>query len=349
MAQPNASHEVQSPARVCVHLPVTLSEAPEMARAAERAGVSAINMPDSPLLYPDVYLSCAASLMATSELGVQTGVTNAVTRHPSVTAGSARSLSELGPNRTAIGIATGDSSCWGAGLKSARIAELREYVVALRALLRGEEATWRGATFRGHWPDHDPSLAPPVYVACSGPKVLKASAQVADGLIIAEMGYTPEDITRVRSIIEQGCAEVDRNPEELEIWWATQVAFGDDVEALTENAIGATHWLIAGNPEEKGIPDGFLPKLKQLHFDTHDLAAFTDPTHWELQGQRARELGVYDWLVERSARLFGSPEDVRKRMDELRNYGVENWGVALVGSAGLAAELEILGSVIDRG
>jgi len=334
--------------KVGVHLPLKLSEAPEMARAAERAGVNAVNMPDSPLLYPDVYISCAASLMATSKLGVHTGVTNPVTRHPSVAAGSARSLAELGPNRTAIGIATGDSSCWGVGLKGARIAELCEYVVALRALLRGEEATWRGAAFRGHWPDHDPSLAPPVYVACSGPKVLKASAQVADGLIIAEMGYTPENIANVLSLIEQGCAEADRDPEELEIWWAGQVAFGDDLEALNENAIGATHWLIAGNPEEKGIPDGFLPKLEQLHSDTHDLGAFTNPAHWEQQGKRAKELGVYDWLVERSSRLFGSPEDVRKRMDELRNYGVENWSVALVGAGGMAEELEQLGSVIER-
>lgn len=348
MADSGPAQETKTPGKIGLHLPVTLSDIPELARAAESAGVNAINMPDSPLLYPDVYMSCAVSMMATSEIGIHTGVTNPVTRHPSVTAGTARSLSQLGPNRTAIGIATGDSACWGVGLKGARIAELCEYVVALKSLLRGEEATWRGVSFRGHWPDLDPSLAPPVYVACSGPKLLKASAQVADGLIIAEMGYTPEDIARVLGVIEEGCAEVDRDPEELEIWWASVMAFGDDISALVENAVGATHWLIAGNPEEKGIPDGFLPKLKQLHFDTHDLGEFTDPVHWEQQGQRARDLGVLDWLVERSARLFGTPEDVIKRMDELRDYGVKNWSVALVGASGLPAEIESLGQVIDR-
>ena len=348
MTASRASHDTEPTPEFSVHLPLKLSELPKMALAAERAGANAINIPDSPLLYPEVYISCAASLMATSKLEVQTGVTNPVTRHPSVTAGSARSLSELGSNRTAIGIATGDSACWGVGLKGARIAELREYIVALKALLRGEEATWRGASFRGHWSDIDPALAPPIYVACSGPKLLKASAQVADGLIIAEMGYRPEDIARVLGVIEQGCAEVDRDPKELKIWWASVMAFGDDMAALTENAIGATHWLIAGDPKEKGIPDGFLPKLKQLHFDTHDLGEFTDPTHWEQQGQRAKDLGIFDWLVERSARLFGTPEAIIKRMDELSEYGVKNWSVALVGAAGLAAEIEQLGSVINR-
>ena len=348
MSDSSAASPAPSLGKVGVHLPLPLSTVAEMARVAERVGVDAINMPDSPLLYPDVYTSCAVSLMATSTLGIHTGVTNPVTRHPSVTAGTARSLAQLGPHRTAIGIATGDSACWGVGLKGARIAELCEYVVALKALLRGEEATWRGDSFRGHWPDLDPALAPPVYVACSGPKILKAASRVADGLIIAEMGYTPEDIARVWGVIDEGCAEVGRDPEELEIWWATVMAFGDDQAALMENAVGATHWLIAGNPEDKGIPDGFLPKLKQLHFDTHDLGEFTDPSHWEQQGQRAKDLGVLDWLVERSARLFGTPEDVIKRMEELRDYGVKNWSVALVGASGMEAELESLGQVIAR-
>ena len=41
-------------------------------------------------------------------------------------------------------------------------------------------------------------------------------------------------------------------------------------------------------------------------------------------------------------------EVIIKRMDELSEYGVKNWSVALVGAAGLAAEIEQLGSVINR-
>ena len=177
-----------------------------------------------------------------------------MTRHPSVTAGSALSLCELAPGRVVIGIATGDSAVWGVGLKPAKVSELCEYIIALKTLLRGEEAVFQGNAFRGHWKDFDPALAPPIYVACSGPRTLKASAQVADGLIIAEMGYTPEDIAYVRTLIEEGCAEVDRDPSELDLWWTTQVSFSDDLVHGMATAIGSSLWITWGSTKGKRIP-----------------------------------------------------------------------------------------------
>ena len=41
---------------------------------------------------------------------------------------------------------------------------------------------------------------------------------------------------------------------------------------------------------------------------------------------RAKELGLYDWLLERSPRLFGRPEDVAARLNELgREYAMTDW------------------------
>ena len=301
------------------------SEVAAIADVAERAGITDIGIVDSPLVARDLYVSSVACLLQTDKLRVQTAVTNPVTRHPSVTAGSALSLGELAPGRVVIGIATGDSAVWGVGLKPAKVGELCEYIVALKALLRGEEATWRGASFRGHWKNLDPSLAPPVYVACSGPKTVQASAQVADGLIIAEMGYTPADVAHVRALIEEGCAEVGRDPEELDLWWGADVRFSDSVADATAAGIASSSvWLTMGSTKGKRIPEGFVPKLRRLHADTHNLETYAD-SRGEILAERARKLGVYDWLVERSARLYGSPDDVRSRMDELRELGIENW------------------------
>lgn len=309
---------------VCVNIfPSKWSEVSEIAGALERAGVSDIGLVDSPLVCRDVYVGCVASLLQTERLRVQTAVTNPVTRHPSVTAGSALSLCELAPGRAVIGIATGDSAVWGVGLKPAKVSELCEYIVALKTLLRGEEAIFRGDTFRVHWKDFDPSLAPPIYVACSGPKTLKASAQVADGLIIAEMGYTPEDIAYVRTLIEEGCAEVGRDPAELDLWWYSQMSFSDNLVQGIATAIMSSFWITWGSTKDKRIPEGYTPKLRELHADTHNLATWENGRA-ELLVERARKLGILDWLVERSARLYGSPADVRARMDELREQGVEN-------------------------
>ena len=296
-----------------------------IADLAERAGISDIGIVDSPLVSRDLYVSCVACLLETAKLRVQTAVTNPVTRHPSVTAGSALSLCELAPGRVVIGIATGDSAVWGVGLKPAKVSELCEYIIALKTLLRGEEAIWQGKSFQGHWKDFDPSLIPPVYVACSGPKTVKASAQLADGLIIAEMGYTPADIAHVRALIEEGCAPFGRDPEELDLWWGSDVRFSDSVADATAAGIASSSvWLTMGSTKGKRIPEGFAPKLRQLHADRYSLEGYGH-SRAELLAERARKLGVYDWLVERSARLYGSPDDVRSRMDELRKLGIENW------------------------
>jgi len=155
--------EIENTTNVCVGVfPFKWSEVGEIAGALERAGISDMGIVDSPLVCRDLYVGCVASLLQTDKLRVHTAVTNPVTRHPSVTAGSALSLCELAPGRVVIGIATGDSAVWGVGLKPAKVSELCEYIIALKTLLRGEEAVFQGNTFRGHWKDFDPSLAPPI-------------------------------------------------------------------------------------------------------------------------------------------------------------------------------------------
>ena len=36
-------------------------------------------------------------------------------------------------------------------------------------------------------------------------------------------------------------------------------------------------------------------------------------------------MGLYDWLISRSPRLFGTPDDVRKRLIELAGNGLTDW------------------------
>ena len=40
---------------------------------------------------------------------------------------------------------------------------------------------------------------------------------------------------------------------------------------------------------------------------------------------RAKELGLYDWIASRSPRLWGTPIEVRARLEELRSLGMSKW------------------------
>ena len=66
---------------------------------------------------------------------------------------------------------------------------MREYILAVKALLRGEPAIYRGQTFEQAWSSWEPRDVP-IYVACSGPKVLSMASQVADGVVVT-MGFAP--------------------------------------------------------------------------------------------------------------------------------------------------------------
>ena len=41
--------------------------------------------------------------------------------------------------------------------------------------------------------------------------------------------------------------------------------------------------------------------------------------------RRAKELGIYDWLVSRAPRLWGPPEAIAQRLVELDAAGISNW------------------------
>ena len=108
-------------------------------------------------------------------------------------------------------------------------------------------------------------------MACSGPRTLKASAQVANGLVIAETGYTPEDIAYVRALVEEGCAEVNRDSAEFNLWWTSQVSFSDDLVQRMATAIGATFWITWGSAKGKRVAPDYIPKLCA---NSHNLATW---------------------------------------------------------------------------
>lgn len=305
----------------------SFAEMLRMCRDADDSGMEMLGVSDSPMLVKELYVVSTYCALNTSRVKVVSAVTNPVTRHPSVTASGIHALDKLAPGRIRLGLATGDSALWGIGKKGiATVAHLREYILAVKGLLRGEEVQYRGATFAPHWPDYDSPAEVPLYVACSGPRVLAMASQVADGLIMS-MGYGEENIRYINGIISDSCAEVGRDPNELDVWWQTALSFSSSVEEGMRTNLGVnTNWMTMGSMEGKLIPEEHRDALLQLTQDEHSFSATyhnVDRGTWTVQ--RAKELGIYDWLVGRSARLWGTPRDISRRLEELADMGVTNW------------------------
>ena len=311
-------------------------------QAYDAAGID-IGMPDSSRQYRELYVATTVCVLNTERVRVFPSVTNPVTRHPSVTAAAMLSLHELAPGRIGLGIATGDSALWSVGLKPARVAYLRDYIVAVKSLLRGEEAHWQGQTFRAEWSAWAPPVDIPVFVACAGPKVLRMAAEVADG-VIAAIGFSPEDIEDVHTIVGEGLAASGRKPEDFEVWWTADITFAGSVEEAATQSLGwGTSWLTISTLEGKRIPEDLRERVKEMNADAHVLAkSYKTPGRNRLIVERAKELGLYDWLISRSPRLWGTPADVVGRFEDLAGQGIANWVIHGGRIEDKAAHLDLL-------
>ncbi|MEN3304959.1 MAG: hypothetical protein V7603_1161, partial [Micromonosporaceae bacterium] len=113
-------------------------------------------------------------------------------------------LYRLFPDRVIIGLGHGVQD-WMAQV-GARVESpmtlLREYLTALRALLRGEKVTTSGRYVRLRdvaldWP---PAAPPPLFVGAVGPRTLRLSGELADGTILTA-GTTPGQVARARALV----------------------------------------------------------------------------------------------------------------------------------------------------
>ena len=93
-------------------------------RLCEDLGYDNVWFGDSQNIWRESSTVMGAAAVGTDRIVFGTGVTNAVTRHPSLLASTWATLAEFTGGRVALGIGTGDSSLRTMGLKPQKLAEL---------------------------------------------------------------------------------------------------------------------------------------------------------------------------------------------------------------------------------
>jgi alkanesulfonate monooxygenase SsuD/methylene tetrahydromethanopterin reductase-like flavin-dependent oxidoreductase (luciferase family) len=159
----------------------------ESAREAERLGIAELWVWEDCFLTAGISAATAA-LASTEQLTVGLGLMPAPLRNVAVAAMEVATVSRLFPGRFRLAVGHGVQDWMGqVGARAASpVTLLREYVVALRALLHGEEVTVDGDYVRlDHvrldWP---PTIVPPVLVGAVGPRTLALAGEVADGVLL---------------------------------------------------------------------------------------------------------------------------------------------------------------------
>jgi 5,10-methylenetetrahydromethanopterin reductase len=206
------------------------------ARLAEEIGFESIWVIDSQLLCREVYVTLTAIALATSRIGIGTGVTQPRTRLPSVTASAMASLNELSGGRAMLGIGTGFSSLRTLGMEPAKLSELEAYLTVTRTLLRGEAARLEGGAHGGiGWLSAPTGV--PAYIAASGPRMTRAAGRIADGAILLQ-GVSPELLARGRGLVDEGAREAGRDPAEVDVSVWSGIGLADDPKTARDQVRG---------------------------------------------------------------------------------------------------------------
>lgn len=201
-------------------------------RTAEDAGL------DQLWLWEDCFFesgmaAVAAALGWTERLRVGVGLLPVPLRNVTLTAMEAATLHRLFPERPILAVGHGNQA-WMAQAGEqvdSPITLLREYVTAMRALLRGERLSTQGryVTLDDVALEYPPATAPAVLTGAVGPRTVRLAGEVADGTVL-DASTPPEGVRRARRLIDEGRATAGRTDHHELVVYLTTVT-GPDAAA----------------------------------------------------------------------------------------------------------------------
>ena len=279
-----------------------------LAKVTEELGYSHIWVGDSHLIWREAYVNMTAMALSTSKIKLGTGVTNPLTRHPSVVASAYATLEEYAPGRTIVGIGLGDSSVETMGMKPAKLSYFEKTMAQMRELLDGKEVQLE--TGKIHLL-HPCKTKVPIYIAASGPKMLELSGRIADGIIVL-VGVADEYIAHARERIAAGAKAAGKKLEDVNLVLWVPCAVSDTAPA--KDAVKAHVARVVAHPLPYVLDPEEQKVLEEIR-KTYD--------HYHHMDQQANHAEVIpDWLVDKFA-IAGTVAECRAQIERIKKSGIQ--------------------------
>jgi 5,10-methylenetetrahydromethanopterin reductase len=279
-----------------------------LAKVTEELGYSHIWVGDSHLIWREAYVNMTAIALSTTRVKLGTGVTNPLTRHPSVVASAYATLEEYAPGRTVVGIGLGDSSVETMGMKPAKLSYFEKTIAQMRELLDGKEVQLE--TGKIHLL-HPCKNRVPIYIAASGPKMLELSGRIADGIIVL-VGVADEYIAHARERIAAGAKAAGRRAEDINLVLWVPCAVSDTAPA--KDAVKAHVARVVAHPLPYVLDPNEQKVLEEIR-KTYDYYH-----HMDQQANHAEV--IPDWLVDKFA-IAGTVAECRAQVERIKKTGIQ--------------------------
>ncbi|MGE0388291.1 MAG: LLM class flavin-dependent oxidoreductase [Gammaproteobacteria bacterium] len=213
---------------------------------------------DTQCIANDAFMCLALCAGATSRLRLSTGVTNPITRHPSVVAGAAATLQVLSGGRAVLGIGRGDSALAYIGASPAPLDEFERRLTVLQRYLGGESVPMDEAasmlsgarqgyenlalaqTLPGSWLKWLPEgyAKVPMEVLATGPRVIAIGARRAEIVSVA-VGADERRLAWAIGVAREAAERAGRDPATIRFGALVPLHAHDDIRQARRHALGA--------------------------------------------------------------------------------------------------------------
>jgi 5,10-methylenetetrahydromethanopterin reductase len=270
----------------------------------------------------------AAIALNTTKVKLGTGVTNPLTRHPSVVGSAYATLEEYAPGRMVVGIGLGDSSVETMGMKPAKLAFFEKTIQQLSDLIDGKEVELETGKIHVL---HPSKRKIPIYIAASGPKMLELAGRIADGIIVL-VGVADDYIAHAKERIAAGAKSAGRRLEDIRLVLWVPCAVSD--QAPAKDAVKAHVARVVAHPLPYVLDPNEQKVLEQIR------KAYDYYHHMDQQANHAEV--IPNWLVDKFA-IAGTVAECRGQIERIKKTGVQQIAIIPYSAPGGSREETIRG------
>ena len=296
------------------------------AELAEALGYDSINC--THIAARDSFTLLAGLAMRTERIALGTAVAPIYHRSPASMAQTAATVDDLSGGRFRLGLGTGHRVTMG-GWHGQEIghplAEMREYLAIVRAVLGGEPPPdgrrWRSTfAFNGF----TPRAGLPIYLAGLSPGMLHLAGELADGVVLwaCPPGYVRDVVVPE---VARGRRQAGKDLTVFTIMAAVPAAVGADLGPLLDGVRSELHRYF-------GLP--FYRAMFDAAGFGKDIAAYDAAA----PDQEAQKQAISEEFVDALCAL-GDERDVRAGIDRYRTAGATNPLVSAVAGSDFTATL----------
>lgn len=293
----------------------------------------------------EAYGSDAATVLAwlaaqTSTIRLGSAIFQMPGRTAAMTAMTAATIDQLSDGRMLLGIGSSGPQVaegWHGQPFARQLQRTRDYLAVVRMALARERLSFSGETIALPLPDGPGkalklTIAPvqeriPIYLAAIGPNNTRLAGEIADGWI--PTFFSPEHVSELRALLEQGAARAGRSLEGFEIAPMVSAFVAEDPE-LARNAMRPGVALYVGGMGSR--EQNFYNQLVMRYGFERAAGEIQD---LYLDGKREEACAaIPDELIDLIS-LCGPREVVRDRLAAFREAGV---GTLMVTPMAFSAE-----------